>query len=91
MLPKPDQLELDHISALLGLLVKGEWSAIIVRLLAKQWPKKKASAIWNAWQPYFSHPPSHPTGEEEVMAETLRILNTAYTFPPSALEVAMSI
>jgi len=45
MLIEPDQLEMDHVSALLALLVEGEWSATIVRLLAKQSPKKKASAI----------------------------------------------
>jgi len=59
MLPEPKQLELHHISALLALLVDGEWGATVIRLVAMQVPKKKASAIWNAWRPYLSHP--HPT------------------------------
>jgi hypothetical protein len=91
MLLEPAQLDLEHISALLALLIEGEWGAAVVRLLAKQWPKKKAAAIWNAWRPYLSHPPSHPTGEDEVTTEMLRILNTAYMFPPAALEVANGI
>ena len=41
MLPQLNQLELDHISALLALLVEGEWGAAVTRLLAKQSPKKK--------------------------------------------------
>ena len=59
MLPEPAQLDLAHISALLALLVEGEWGATGGHLLAQQWPKKKAAAIWNAWRPYLSHP--HPT------------------------------
>ena len=64
---------------------------MIARMLAKQSPKKKTVAIWKAWKPYLFHPPSHQTGEAEVMAEMLCILNTAYTPPPAALEVAMSL
>jgi len=36
-------------------------------------------------------PPAHPTGATNVMTEILRILNTAYTFPPAVLDVAKSI
>ena len=91
MLPESDLLELDHVSALLALLVDGEWGSTVVNLLTKQWPKKKATTIWKAWEPYLSHPPAHPTGATKVMTKMLRILNTAYTFPPAALEVATSI
>jgi hypothetical protein len=44
-LPEPAQLDLEHISAILALLIEGEWGATITRLLAKQWPKKTAAAI----------------------------------------------
>jgi len=56
LLLEPNQLELNHVSALLALMVEGEWSATVVRLLARQSPKKKASAIWTAWKPYLAHP-----------------------------------
>jgi hypothetical protein len=45
MLPAPEQMELNHISALLALLVEGEWCAAVTRLLAKTVPKKKTPAI----------------------------------------------
>ena len=64
MLPELDQLEMDHVSALLALLVDGEWGSTVVSLLAKQWPKKKTTTIWKAWEPYLSHPPAHPTGKQ---------------------------
>jgi len=56
MLPEHEQLKLNHVSALLALLNEGELGATIIRLIAKQVPKKKTSAIWNAWKPYLSHP-----------------------------------
>jgi hypothetical protein len=36
-------------------------------------------------------PPSHPKGEAEVMEEMFSILNTPYTFPSVAIEVAKSL
>ena len=48
VLPEPEQLKLTHISALLALLVEGDWGVTIIRLIAEQVPKKKASEIWNA-------------------------------------------
>jgi hypothetical protein len=57
MLPELEQLELNHISPLLALLVEGEWGEIVTRLLATSVPEKTASAIWNTWKQYLSHPP----------------------------------
>jgi hypothetical protein len=61
MLSEPEQFELNHISALLALLIEGEWvAASVTRLLAKTVPKKNTPGIRGAWNPYLSHPPSHP-------------------------------
>jgi hypothetical protein len=62
VLPEPNQLELNHISTLIALLVEGEWGETVTRLLATSVPKKTASAIWNTWIPYLSHPPLPPDG-----------------------------
>ena len=48
MLPEPENLEQNHNSALLALLIEREWGETVIRLIAKVVPKKKASAIWNA-------------------------------------------
>jgi len=45
MLPEPAQLELDHVAALLALLVDGEGASTVVNLRAKQCTKKNATAI----------------------------------------------
>jgi hypothetical protein len=64
MLPEPEQLKLHHISALLALLVEGEWGAAVTRLLAKTVPKKNTPTIWGAWKPYLSHPPPIRRGNQ---------------------------
>ena len=64
MIPEPKQLELNHISALLALLVEGELGEMVARLLAPQVPKKEAYAIWNAWKAYLSHPPPTRRGRQ---------------------------
>jgi len=66
MLPEPEELELSHISALLALLVDEEWSATVIRLIAKQVSKKKATAIWNSWTPYLAHPPPTRRGRAKL-------------------------
>jgi len=92
MLPKPEHLELNHISALLAILVEGAWGETITQLLATLVLKKKASAICNTWRPCVSPPlPSNPTGEAEVKEEMLRLLTSTYTLPLADIEVARSV
>jgi hypothetical protein len=91
MLPKTEQLELNHVSALLALLVEGTWGDTIPQLLSAPMPRKQAATIWNTRRSYLSHPPSHPTGEAEVKEEMIRLLASAYTFPPTVALVARSI
>ena len=47
MLRKPEQLELNHISALLALLVEGAWGETVTHLISAPMQRKKASTIWN--------------------------------------------
>ena len=90
MLPEPEPLELNHVSALLALLVEGAWGETITQVIAAPMLKKQASTIWNTWRPYLFHPPSHPTGEAAVKEEMIRLLTSTYTFPPACAEVARS-
>jgi hypothetical protein len=91
MLPEHEQLELNHISALLALLVEGAWGETVTQLISEPMLRKKASTIWNTWRPYLSHPPFHPTGEAAVKEEMIGLFASAYTFPPTAAEIAKSI
>jgi len=84
-------MDLKHISALLALLMDGEWGAAVIRLIAKPMSRKQATEIWQAWAPYLSHPHSSPMGPIQVPEATIKVLIAHYKHGPAAIEAVKDI
>jgi hypothetical protein len=63
LLPEPNHLKVDHISALMSLALDGHVHKAAVKLLAPAYPHQEAESIWTAWAPHLFPPPDHPLAE----------------------------
>jgi len=84
-------MDLKHILALLALLMDGEWGAEVIGLIARPRSRKQATAIWQAWEPYLSHPPSIPMGPIQMHEATIKVLIAHYKHGPAAIEAVKDI
>jgi len=60
-------------------------------LICKPMPKKKATEIWLAWEPYLAHPPSNPMGPLQFQEATIKVLIAHYKHGPAALATIKGI
>jgi hypothetical protein len=76
LLSEPNQLRVDHITALLALAVDGNTQKATIKFLAPEHSQRVAEKVWAAWETHIFPPRGHPlaTGrlaKDAVMA-TLR-------------------
>ena len=62
------------------------WGAGDIRLIAKPMSRKKATEIWNPWEPYLAHPPSSPVEQLQVQEATINVLSTLYKHGPGVVK-----
>ncbi len=80
--PLDEQMRVDHITALLALLLPQPTRGVVVNLLCKAYSPENATHIWAQWEPYFHLPLSHPLAEGTRAKDCiLTLLQTAYTTP----------
>jgi hypothetical protein len=62
LLPEPDKLIMDHISALMALAAGDEGPTYnqVVKLLSMEYDLPTANLIWETWAPYIAPPEGHP-------------------------------
>ena len=53
LLPEPDQLRVDHISAPPALLKEGPFQDVAIALLTPGHTPEEAAIIWSAWGPHI--------------------------------------
>jgi len=69
----------------------GDWGAAVIRLIFKPMSMRRATKVWQAWEPYSAHPPSSPMGPIQVQEATIKVLIAHYKWGPTALEAVKDI
>ena len=77
---------MDHITALLALLLEDPLRSKAIGLICKSYSANDAAYIWSQWEPNFQFPPSHPLAESPLARDIiLTTLQASYTaLEPSA-------
>ena len=91
LLPELADIDLKHISALIALLMDGEWGAVVIGLIANPMSRKKATEIWRAWEPYLAHPPSSPMRSLKVQKAAIKVLIAHHKHGPTAIAAVKDI
>ncbi len=60
VLPDPTYLRLDHITALLALLLEGPNRSAAIDLLYQSYAPEEANYTRSTWEPHILPPPTHP-------------------------------
>jgi len=81
LLPEPNLLRVDHISATLALAVDGPIHKAAIKLLALAYSQHEAEAAWARWAPHLSPPPDHPLAAGTLIRDA--IMQTLFTPYPS--------
>ncbi len=86
ILPDPTMLRVDHISALLALLLEGPYRSSSIDLLHKSCTPEESLHIWTAWEPHVRPPLSHPLAERTLARDRVMDIRCMdYTTPANAV------
>jgi len=78
-------MRVDHIIALLALLLEDPLRSTATRLLCKSYIPEDSSYILSQWEPQIQLRPSHPLAEEALARDHFfTMLQAAYTTPELA-------
>jgi hypothetical protein len=79
------QIRIDHITALLALILEDPLRSAAIRMICKSYTPEDFSYIWSQWEPHIQLPPSRSLAEEDrVRDHILTMLQAAYTTPKLA-------
>ena len=80
--PAASLMRVDHITALLSLLLGDPLLFVAINLICKRYPLEDATYIWFQWEPHIRLPPFHPLAEADLSRDNiLTMLQAAYTTP----------
>jgi len=83
-LPDASQMRVDHITALLALLLEDPLRFAAISLICKSYSERDASYIWSQCEPHIRLPPSHPLTEANLVKDIILALLQTYTAPKLA-------
>ena len=74
--PEASQLRVDHITALLALLLEDPLRFAAINLICKSYSEGDANYIWTQWVPHIQLPvftcaPSHPLAEGNLAMDNI--------------------
>jgi hypothetical protein len=76
---------MDHISALLALLLEGPYCSSSIDWLHKSYTPEESLHIWTAWEPQVRPPPSPILAEGTLARDrVMAMLRMDYTTPANA-------
>ena len=79
------QMRVDHITALLTLLLGDPLRSAAINLICKRHTLEDATYIWSQWEPHIQLPPSRPLAEGNLARDDiLAMLQATYTAPELA-------
>ncbi len=80
--PDVSQLRVDHITALMALLLEDPLRSTVIGLICQSYSKKDIDIIWSQWESYLQIPQSHPlAGDGLARDRIITMLKTVSTTP----------
>jgi hypothetical protein len=81
-LPDASQMRVDHVTALLALLLEDPLRSAAINHICKSYSEGDASYIWSQCDPHIRLPPSHPLAEANHASDSiLALVQATYTAP----------
>jgi hypothetical protein len=81
-LPDASQMRVNHITALLALLLEDPLRYAAINLMCKRNSPEDAAYIWSQWEPHIQLPPSHLLAEADLARDSILAMpQAAYTTP----------
>ncbi len=84
-LPDPTQMRLDHITAMLALLLESPLRSTTLHMLYRSYTPENSTYIWSIWEPHIRLTSTHPLAERTLARDRiLAMIQMEYTNPEHA-------